>query len=170
MRVTLGGRKNGEKRWEGLALIGMEKSIPDSESVSSSGFKPAILSRMTRSTSGGFDVKRERTEFAAVGWREGKNRRWPEKIISEIPREANTMTERAWTVGDNPNRWRRGPGLGWVVRGRSEILFLVRREHIEDDGSGQAAVRSRSNERVSTSAIGTALKTRGEPPPTSSAN
>jgi len=164
MRVTLGGRKNGEKRWEELVLIGMEKSVPDSESVSR--FKPAILSRMARSTSGGFDVKRERTEFTAVGWREDKNRRWPEKIISEIPREASTMTKKAWTVSDTPNRWRRDPGLGWLVWGRSESLFLVRREHIiEDDGSSQDAVRSRTNERVPTSVIDTALKTRGETPP-----
>ena len=78
MRVTLGDRKDGEKALEELTLIGMEKSVPDSESISCSKSNPAIFSRMVRSTKGGFDVKRERTEFVAVTWREYQNRWNPE--------------------------------------------------------------------------------------------
>ena len=78
MRVTLGGREDGEKAREELALIGMEKSVPDSGSISCSISNPAIFSRMVRSTRGGFDVKRERTWFRVVGRREYWNR-WSPK-------------------------------------------------------------------------------------------
>ena len=66
MRVTLGNWWNGETVDGDLMSIGMEKPVPEFELISSSESKLAIFSRMVRSTSGGFDVKRERTELAAA--------------------------------------------------------------------------------------------------------